>query len=245
MPINIAIPTFDRINIFRTHTYNKIIKVYKLEKYITLFIQSNKDAKEYKEAFPKLKQVRSPKGYVNTLNFISKHYPLNAKIVKMDDDITQVLHLVDGKLIKVSSVYGLLNKTFGIMKNVGASLGGYYPTPNAKFMGERKPITTDLRFVIGALYCYVNKRIHLNIEGKTDFQFTIENYKRDGKVVRLNDYSMRYNIGYNTEIAGKHTEAFLKRYGEYVSKVIKHKKGSSSFILKKNPHKKSNDTTDE
>ena len=56
---------------------------------------------------------------------------------------------------------------------------------------------------------------------------------------------MRYNIGYNTEIAGKHTEAFLKRYGEYVSKVIKHKKGSSSFILKKNPHKKSNDTTDE
>jgi len=44
MPIFIAVPTYDRVDTFRKKTYTKIIQKYKLEKYITLFIQSNEDA---------------------------------------------------------------------------------------------------------------------------------------------------------------------------------------------------------
>ncbi len=235
MPIFIAIPTYDRVDTFRKKTYTKIIQKYKLEKYITLFIQSDKDAKEYKELAPELKQVRSPKGYLNTINFISSHYPLNAKVVKMDDDITAILHLVNGKLVKVNNAYELFNKTFGIMNNVGANLAGYYPIPNAGFMENRKPITTDLRFIVGGMYCFVNKkRKYPNLGGKSDFAFTIENYRRDGKVVRLNNYSFRYDIGYNTEDKGD-TQKFINKYDEYISKVVKHKDGSTSFVLKKNP----------
>ena len=247
MPLYIAIPTYDRVSIFNRKTYSKIIKPYKLEKYTTLFIQSDKDAKEYKEAFPELKQVRSPKGYLNTLNKISNYYPKGAKIIKMDDDLSAILHLVDGNLRKVGDAYGLFNKTFGIMKNVGASLGGYYPTPNPKFMAGRKPITTDLRFIQGALYCFVNRGIKFGSipQGKSDYSFTIENYKRDGKVVRLNDYSFRYSYSSDDIATKSDTDKFMSKYSKYVSKVIVHKNGTTSFLLKKNPNKKSNEDTNE
>ena len=233
MPIFIAIPTYDRLNVFRKKTYNKIIKQYNLEKYVTLFIQSDKDATEYKEAFPELKQVRSPKGYLNTLNFIGTHYPLNAKVVKMDDDITQIKKLQGNKLVDVNSAYDLFNKTFGIMSNVGANIGGYYPIPTASYMEGRKPITTDLRFIVGSMYCFVNKRIKLKIDGKSDYELTIEYYKRDGKVVRLNHYSFRYDYSDNTEKSGKDTQIFINKYEEYISKVVKHKNGTTSFVLRK------------
>ena len=233
MPLYIAIPTYDRLDVFKRKTYTKIIKKYKLEPYVTLFIQSDKDAKEYKEAFPELKQKRSPKGYLNTLNYISSYYPLNAKVIKMDDDITQIVHLSGEKLKKVKDAYGLFNKVFGIMKNVKSNLGGFYPTPNPKFMSGRRPITTDLRFIVGSLYCFVNKKIKLKIDGKSDYEFTIENYKRDGKVVRLNHYSLTYDYSDNTEKSGHDTDRFVKKYEPYISKVIKHKGGSTSFLLKK------------
>ena len=234
MPINIAIPTFNRVDVFKKKTYNKIIKPYKLEKYITLFIQSEEDAKLYKELAPELKQVRSPKGLINTQNFINNHYPLNSKIVMMEDDITSIYKLSGSKLVKVSNAYDLFNKTFAIMKNTGSSLGGYYPIPNAGFMKDRKPITTDLRFIVGALYCFINKkiRLHKSMGGKKDFAFTIDNYIRDGSVVRLNNYSMRYDFSSNTENEGD-TNRFIKKYDKYISKVIKHKNGTTSFVLKK------------
>ena len=233
MPIHIAIPTYDRADTFKRKTYKKIIQRYKLEKYVTLFIQSDKDAKEYKAAFPELKQVRSPKGLNNTLNYINDYYPLGAKIVKMDDDITRITKLSGGKLVPVKDAYSLFNKTFGIMKNVGAGLGGYYPTPNVMFMSGRPPITTDLRFIVGALYCFTNRRIKYTMGGKSDAAFTIENYKRDGKVVRLNDYSISHEFKANTESADD-TNKFVRKYSKFISKVVTHKDGSTSFVLKKN-----------
>lgn len=234
MPIFIAIPTYDRVDTFRKKTYTKIIQKYKLEKYCTLFIQSDKDANDYKELAPELKQVRSPKGYLNTLNFISKYYPKNAKVVKMDDDLTGIFKLTGDKLTKVNNAYDLFNKTFAIMVNTGASLGGFYPIPNAGFMKDRKAITTDLRFIVGSLYCFINKNIKLRIDGKSDFEFTIENYIRDGKVIRLNNYTMRYDYSDNTEKSGRDTQIFQNKYDKYISKVITHKDGSTSFLLKKN-----------
>jgi len=234
MPIFIAIPTYDRVDTFRKKTYTKIIQKYKLEKYCTLFIQSDKDANDYKELAPELKQVRSPKGYLNTLNFISKYYPKNAKVVKMDDDLTGIFKLTGDKLTKVNNAYDLFNKTFAIMVNTGASLGGFYPIPNAGFMKDRKAITTDLRFIVGSLYCFINRNIKLKIDGKSDFEFTIENYIRDGKVIRLNNYTMRYDYSDNTEKSGRDTQIFQNKYDKYISKVITHKDGSTSFLLKKN-----------
>jgi len=233
MPIFIAVPTYDRVDTFRKKTYTKIIQKYKLEKYITLFIQSDKDAKEYKELAPELKQVRSPKGYLKTLNFISKYYPKNAKVVKMDDDITAIYKLTGDKTTKVGNAYDLFNKTFGIMSNVGANIGGFYPIPNAGFMKDRKPITTDLRFIVGSLYCFVNKNIKLTIDGKSDYELTIEYFKRDNKVVRLNHYSMRYDYSDNTEKSGRDTQRFMSKYNKYISKLITHNNGTTSFLLKK------------
>jgi len=233
MPIFIAVPTYDRVDTFKKKTYTKIIQKYKLEKYTTLFIQSNEDAIKYKELAPELKQVRSPKGYLKTLNFISKYYPKNAKVVKMDDDLTKIKKLQGSRLIDVNDAYALFNKTFGIMTNVGANIGGYYPVPSAPYMEDRKPITTDLRFIVGSLYCFINKNIKLTIDGKSDYELTIEYFKRDGKVVRLNHYSMRYDYSDNTEKSGRDTQRFINKYNKYISKVSTHNNGTTSFLLKK------------
>jgi len=233
MPIFIAIPTFQRADTFRKKTYTKIIQKYKLEKYITLFITG--DTSAYKEVSPELKMVKSPKGLNNTLNFISDYYPLGAKIVIMDDDITRITKLSGDKLVPINDAYSLFNKTFGIMKNVGASLGGYYHMSNSGFMKtSSSPITTDLRFIVGTLYCYINRRIKYSMGGKSDAAFTIENYKRDGKVVRLNHYAISYDFNANTESA-EDTNKFISKYSKFISRVITHKDGSTSFFLKKNP----------
>ena len=231
---HIAIPTYDRLDVFRRRTYSKIIKPYKLEKYVTLFIQNEKDARAYKELAPELRQERGPKGYLNILNFISQHYPRNTRIVKMDDDLAGIYSLVNGKLVHVESAVALFQKTFQAMGKSGASMGGYYPTMNAGFMAKAAaPVTTDLRFIVGSLYCFVNRELKATIDGKSDFELTIENFKRDGTVVRLNHYSMRYDYSENTERDGHDTERFLRKYGAYVKRVIPHKDGSTSFLLKK------------
>ena len=103
-------------------------------------------------------------------------------------------------------------------------------------MKGRPPITTDLRFIIGGLFCYTNRRITFDTGGKSDYAFTIENYKRDGKVVRLNHYSFSADYSANTDV-GNDTDRFMAKYGKFVSKVVTHKNGSTSFVLKKDAEK--------
>ena len=245
----IVIPTYKRADTLFKKTYTRIIKPYSLEKRILLLIQSDDDAKQYKKRMPELKQLRTPKGLLETMNFISNYYPMNKPILVMHDDLTRLFYVEPPsvKRITVQSAHSLFNRMFRLMRTHKCNLGGFYPADYPLTMISQKQITTDLRFIHDPLTFMYNKKIMMDpdLQNKMDFQRTIEYYKLDGKVLRYNHhaFSTAYNpktntggFGYRTAEQEKEvSEMFMKKYNKYISHVINHKSGSTSFVLRKNP----------
>ena len=241
----IAIPTYDRLNTFIKKTYNKIIKPNKLEDRVVLFIQNDRDEIEYREAFPEIKIVRSPPSYHHTLNFISKYFQEGTLIVKMDDDINSCVKAPEnyvenkGKLEKDLDVNQIFINCFTVMKLRNCNLGGFYPS-SSWFRGDQK--TTDLRFIVGSCYCFINRKIYLpEPNTKSDFEFTIKNYQQDNGVVRFNRIAFRsaYNnsggIERTLEIENRDNNRLFEKYPNYITRRIKHKNNSTSLVLKRIP----------
>jgi hypothetical protein len=51
----------------------------------------------------------------------------------------------------------------------------------------RPTITRDLRYIMGGLYGVINRRIHVTLDDKEDFERTMLYYNRDNGVIRYND----------------------------------------------------------
>ncbi len=246
----IVIPTYKRANTFYKKTYSRIIKPYNLEAKVLLLIQSDEDAEEYEQRTPELQQLRTPSGLLNTMNFISNYYPVDKPIVVMHDDLTRLLYVEppSTKRINVSNAHVLFQQMFNSMRTHECNLGGFYPTDHPLTMSQQQPITTDLRFIHDPLTFMYNKKIMIRTDfthHKMDFQRTIEYYKLDGKVLRYNHHAFctAYNpktneggFGYRSAEEEKEVcEMFVKEYGKYISRVVKHKNGSTSLVLRKNP----------
>lgn len=240
----IAIPSYQRLDTFIKKTYEKVIKPHKLESRVILFLQNDKDEKEYRAKFPKLKIVRSPPGYHDTLNYISKYFPKNQRYVKMDDDLSGFFTVKDGfvekkgKLLPVKNVDKLFQKCFREMDIAGANLGGFYPSVSW-FRGPR--VSRDLRFIIGACYCVRNQKILLpEANTKSDFELTIKYYQRDCTVVRMNRYGFRTSyaakggIERTLKSENRDNERLFRKYPKFVKRSIRHKNGTTSLVLIKN-----------
>ena len=229
----IIIPVFNNVDKFKRYTY-KFVTKYNLKSKCVLLIQNDKDERDYKEAFPDIKQQRTPAGYYKAVNFMTSKLPHNKNIVKIDDDFSSLKKLSGDKLVDVSDVNKLFISIFNELKKSKLSLAGFYPMLSAGYMKERQAVTKDLRFIQGALYLYLNKGIKLQENGKADYIFTIDNYRKDGGVLRYNHIGMGYKFEEGNEKSSD-LQKFLKQYGDYVSKVIRHKGGTTSVLLKKNP----------
>ena len=229
----IILPVYNDVATFKRYTY-KFLTEHKLQSKAVFLIQSDKDARDYGEAFPDIKQERTPKGGLQAQNFMNKKLPHNKKIVSIDDDVSSLKKLSGDKLVDVADMNGLFNSIFDNLKKTKLSLAGFYPMQSAEYMKEREAITKDLRFIQGSLYLYFNKGLKLQQNGKSDYIFTIDNYRKDGGVLRYNHYGMRYKFEEGNEKVGD-VDRFLKQYGDYVSRVKRHKRGTTSIILKKDP----------
>jgi len=247
----IAIPTYKRAEYFKKKTYKRIIKPYKLEGKVILLIQTNEDAVHYKQEFPELAQLRTPCGLLATVNHVADYFPINKKIVMMHDDINRILYVEppSAKRITVPDADAFFKHTFELMEQNACNLGGVYPTDYPLTMVTQPAITTDLRFIHDPLTFIINQRVILDTQftdHKMDFQRTIEFYKRDYKVLRMNHFafSTPYNpknagggFGYRTPEKEKEIiELFLERYRDYIKRVSVHKDGSTSLILHREPN---------
>lgn len=239
MDYKIVIPSKDRVKDFTKMTYEKIIKKYNLPLNDVMVYVPKSNKKEYDEAFPDINIIVAPDGFFNTVKFIHRSLKDKQKFVYMNDDLTKILKLVGGKLVEVKNFKDVINMVFNKMKEEGANIAGFYPTPNPMFMEGRTPITKDLRFIFDALHFQINwKNIPLSIPSKLDFESTIKYWERDGIVLRFNHYSMRTRFAKGRVASvneGKDTKDFERKYAKYVSKTIQHNNGTTSFLLKKNP----------
>ena len=183
----IAIPSYKREHALKTHTL-KCLKDIPLEQ-IYIFVANDDEYANYKTVLPDYKIVVGEEGLMNQRNFISLYFPLDQKIVSIDDDIQQFVIKKDDKLTPIDEPESYFTEGFKRLEQEQASLFGFYPVLNKLFMKET--ITTDFRFIIGSCFGYINRRILITVPQKQDYEISVLNYLKDNKVVRFNYISMK------------------------------------------------------
>jgi len=220
----VAIPTYNRSDVITNKTLKTLIEGNVSKNRIYLFVANKAQYKLYEEAVPKsmYKEIVIGKiGITNQRKFISKFFPENQYIVSVDDDVEELL-LLKGtdKLVKIQNVADFFDDAYKMLKKEKLFIWGIYPVRNAFFMKPK--ITTDLRFIIGVLFGYINrhnKKLEPSIQAETkeDYEQSILYYKMDGGVLRFNNVTTKTK--FHAE-GGLGTDRFErnKKAAEYLKK---------------------------
>jgi hypothetical protein len=238
-----AIPSYNRPDGLYKKTLT-ILKDYNIPaKDITIFLHSNEDKESYESVIPKDMYGKIivhglPKGIGKVRNFIMDHYPLNTEYVSLDDDVTGFLEAVNTKLKPIKSFKDLVTKAFSLCKKNKFTLWGLYPVCNAFFM-KGDPITTDLRFIVGGCMGMINKRRHVTLNLKEDYELTLMSNKKDGGVIRFNTICVKHNTNSKKGGIGQDQKERVNEYKkaaaylmkEYPESVILNKKREGEILL--------------
>lgn len=242
MDYKIVISSYKRVDLLRNKTYKLLMEYNVNEKDIYLFVAPD-EVEIYKKEFPKANIIKSFDNFLKTKKHILTYWKSGTKLITMDDDITKIVKLEGDKLVAIKSFNELAKMVFNEMKKTNTRLGGFYPVPNVMFMKKAPEITTDLRYIFGTFrFWIVDNNILPTNSAKEDFEMSILYYEKYGGVLRFNKYA--YLSDYMGGVGGRKREKdkidsdnFLKKYKKYISKVITHKDGTTSFLLKKNVNK--------
>ena len=190
----VAIPTYKRAEVISEKTLKTLKEGGVPKSRIYLFVANKDEAVMYEQSVdPRLYNeiVIGKKGIANQRKFISKWFDEGQYIISIDDDVEelQILSKSGEKLKKIKHVADFFQEAYHLLKKENLYIWGIYPVRNAFFMKQK--ITTDLRFIIGVLFGYINrhsKKLEPSTlaESKEDYEQTILYYKKDGGVLRFN-----------------------------------------------------------
>lgn len=238
-----AIPSYKRPDGLYKKTLT-VLKEYNIpSKDITIFLHSNEEKQSYESLIPKTYYGKIvvhnlPKGIKGVRNYIMDYYPLNAEYISLDDDVSGFLQPKNGKLHPISSLKDIVSKAFKICKEKKISMWGFYPVCNAYFM-KGDPITYDLRFIVGGCMGFINKRRHVTLNLKVDYELTLINFIADNGILRFNDICVKHTTfskkggieqSYDDRLAEykKVSKILVDKYPEY---VILNKKKEGEILL--------------
>lgn len=193
----VAIPTYNRQNVLANKSLKTLIDGGVNKNKIYLFVANKEQYKLYEDTIPKNmyhKIVVGKIGIANQRKFISKYFSEGQYVVSIDDDVEELEILKGEKLVKLKDVDGFFKDAYKLLKKENLFIWGIYPVRNPFFM--YKNITTDLRFIIGVLFGYINrhnKKLEPSIKAETkeDYEQTILYYKMDGGVLRFNNITSK------------------------------------------------------
>ena len=188
----VAIPTYKRAEEVGQKTLKTLKEGGVPKSRIYLFVANKTEAVIYEQAVdPQLYNeiVVGKLGLINQRKFINKWFKEGQYIVSLDDDVEELQYMNHkiGKLAKFKHVAKLFEDAYYLLKKEGLYLWGIYPARNYFYMNQN--ITTDLRFIVGVLFGYINrdtKKLDLKMDAKEDYDRTIKYYKLDGGVIRIN-----------------------------------------------------------
>ena len=248
-----AIPSYNRPDGLYKKTLT-ILKKYDISpKDIYIFLHSEDEKKSYesipKEYYGKIIVHGLPKGIGKIRNFIADYFPLNQEYVTLDDDVTGFQEPRGGKLVDIKSFKDVVDQGFKLCKKNGFTLWGLYPVCNAFFM-KGEPITKDLRFIVGGTMGIINKKRHVTLNLKEDYQFTLMCYKKDGGVIRFNRICVKHNTNSKKGGIGQDKNDRLAEYKkaseilmkEYPDLVMRNKRREGEILLKKDSSRPKNTT---
>ena len=187
-----AIPSYDRIKILTKQTL-PFLERYNIPKNeIYIFVANKEQYGIYKPVLDKLgydNVIVGVLGLKNVIRFIQNYFPNGQKIVHLDDDVRGLKECGGGKMEPIKSLKAVINKGFDILKKNKLQLFGFYPIVNELFQCKQKPITTELKFIVGVMYGYMNDKKLISTTDiilKDDYERSIRSYLKYGGVVRFN-----------------------------------------------------------
>tara|TARA_R110002096_G_scaffold20411_2_gene67519 strand:- start:37 stop:789 length:753 start_codon:yes stop_codon:yes gene_type:complete len=157
---------------------------------ITIFVADEIEFNHYYERYAEFNIVIGEKGIVNIRNFINQYYDKDEYIVCLDDDIEGIIALdVDKHYPWTCS--SLFIDAKREMDKTDLTLWGVNAVSNTFFMKGQDEISHNLKFCIGVMHGYINKKYVLPIEcaQKEDYVNTIMHYRDWGGVIRFNHIS--------------------------------------------------------
>ena len=170
--MRIAVPSYNRVNIFKDKTFKVLIDNGIMLDEIYLFVASQEQYDEYKAVLPDdLKIIIGEKGMCNIRNFMTNYFDEGDVIVYMDDDIEKVKTKNNKTFVSAlkecceyleTSPFNLaglpptfndyFNKTDGFKAGCLVAIGCFYIMRNDKSIQVANVITEDLERTI---LCYL------------------------------------------------------------------------------------------
>ena len=248
----IAIPTYNRSDVLERKTLKTLIDGHVNPKNIYIFVANDEERKKYEEAIPKEKYAKivvGEKGIANQRIFITKYFKVGEYIVSIDDDVEGLFKKTNdepAKLKKITNVNQFFLDAYEKLKREKLFIWGIYPVRNPFFM--KNNISTGLKFIIGALHGYINRKLpelrpSIKAEGKEDYEQGILYFKKDGGVIRYNNitintkFKAKGGLGEEKdrfEINKKAAEYLQKQYPDLVT-IFHRKNGMTEIRLANKP----------
>lgn len=254
LPYVVAIPTYNRSKIIGQKTLKTLLDGHVSPQSIYLFVANETEAELYRTALPPSQYhtiVIGKLGIVPQRNYIASHFPEHQYIISMDDDVEALLiKLNDSKMKKLTNLDRFFKEAYAQLITHHLYLWGIYPVQNPFYM--KHTITTNLKFIIGVLFGYINRKslssqlkLSPQLTCKEDYQQSILYYKQDGGVVRFNSITARTKFnaegGLGTDRHGMNERSaqFLQqKYPEFVTMFQRPSNGMTEIKLQVSNHNK-------
>jgi hypothetical protein len=227
----IAIPSYNRVDGITNKTLKTLHKYNIPNDIIYIFVNTEEQKLDYQNKIPKnlyreIIVTNQEKGIKNVRNFIVDYFPLNQKLISMDDDVVAIQEIgSEGKLVDINDLHSLIQKAFEVCEINNFTLWGLYPVANPFYMKSKKTVTTDLKFIVGGFMGIINKKRYVTLDWKEDYELSLEAYLIDGGVLRFNNICVKHDLYTKTGGIGKSQLERIKNYKE-----------ASEYLINKYPN---------
>lgn len=192
MSFKVAIPSYKRSDVITSKTLATLRRGGVALSDIYIFVVHD-EQEAYERACPGYQVIVGLKGLIEQRAFIQGFFSEQDTILMMDDDIEQIFRPIDAKTKEeILDLPGLISEMKMRMISEGVTICGIYPCSNLKFALGNKEVTTDFRYLVGAMYLITNLRDpELQLDGSDmasheDKIRTIKYYMKEGKCLRFN-----------------------------------------------------------
>jgi hypothetical protein len=230
----IVIPSYLRSSIIKDKTLNTLEKFNVSKSLIYIFVVEE-EYDLYRNSVAEYNIIIGTKGLINQRKFIENYFEENELIICMDDDI------IDFDF-KNKTFDEFVNEAFHTCLNNRAFIWSVYPVWNLFYRQKQNYMTTDLRFIHGGFYGFINRKsidYGLPNDMKEDVERTLLYFIRDGIVIRFNQYGFKSKMYCKggcglfkdrLELNEKSTDYLVEKYSDYGKRKIR-KNGCHEFNL--------------
>lgn len=233
----IAIPSYKRSDTINDHTLRVLREADIPMEKVHIFCADKKQSNLYRTKVSPAVHVHSGiRGMGAIRRFIQNFFDAGDFILNLDDDIRELSYLSNNSLKPVgNNLEKIIENGFKLCIKHKTKLWGIYPVYNAFFM--RNKIDIGYYYIEGAFFGTINDKdpaLSVTLDDKEDFERSIKNYIKFGKVIRLRFITMKTN--YYTEPGGMQEDRTEERVTKSAQYLVNKYPGLCEFNTARKRH---------